>query len=168
MQVVVTRCTANMTNVLICKADMIFSASADMPAVCQNYGQVFSPGSPDPSRCHITGKGAEFAVQVGERSTAILQAINFEGKPCKDFVMKSLECDIVSEIVDTRTSCSVEGRGHAGPVQDQLPAHRQGETPATHQSPGPTRQGESISCSSEVTRRKFGHSNPNYRWGGEV
>ena len=93
------------------KADIRFSASADMPAVCRNYGQVFSPGSPDPSRCHITGKGAEFTVQVGERSTAILQAINFEGKPCEEPIMKSLECEIVSEIADTRTSCSVEGRG---------------------------------------------------------
>ena len=82
-----------------------------MPAVCRNYGQVFSPGSPDPSRCHIIGKGAEFTVQVGERSTAILQAINFEGKPCEEPIMKSLECEIVSEIADTRTSCSVEGRG---------------------------------------------------------
>ena len=41
------------------KADVRFSASADMPAVCRNYGQVFSPGSPDPSRCQIIGKGAE-------------------------------------------------------------------------------------------------------------
>ena len=93
------------------KADVRFSASADMLAMCRNYGQVFSPGSPDPSRCHITGKGAEFTVQVGERSTAILQAINFEGKPCEDPVMNSLECEIVSEVADTRTSCSVEGRG---------------------------------------------------------
>ena len=93
------------------KAGVRFSASADMLAVCRNYGQVFSPGSPDPSRCHITGKGAEFTVQVGERSTAVLQAINFEGKPCEEPVMKSLECEIVSEIADTRTSCSVEGRG---------------------------------------------------------
>ena len=80
--------------------------------------------------------------------------------------MKSLECEIVSEIADTRTSCSVEGRGQGRPVQDQLPAHHQGETPATHQSPGPARPGESISCSSEVTSREAGHSNLNYRWGG--
>ena len=93
------------------KANIRFSASADMPAVCRNYGQVFSPGSPDPSRCQITGKGTEFTVQVGERSTAILQTINFEGKPCEEPIMKSLECEIVSEIADTRTSCSVEGRG---------------------------------------------------------
>ena len=51
------------------KADARFSASADMPAVCRNYGQVFSPGSPDLSRCHITGKGPEFTIQVGERSS---------------------------------------------------------------------------------------------------
>ena len=93
------------------KAGVRFSASADMPAVCQNYGQVFSPDSPDPSRCYIIDKGAEFTVQVGERSTAILQAINFEGKPCEEPFMKSLESEIVSEIADTRTSCSVEGRG---------------------------------------------------------
>ena len=93
------------------KADMRFSASADMPVVCRNYGQVFSPGSPDPSRCHITGKGTKFTVQVGERSTAILQAIDFEGKACEEPVMKSLECEILSDIADTRTSCSVEGRG---------------------------------------------------------
>ena len=54
---------------------------------------------------------AEFTLQVGERSTAILQAINFEGKPCEEPIMKSLECEIVSEIADSRTSCSVEGRG---------------------------------------------------------
>ena len=56
-----------------CKADIVFSAPADMTTVCQSYGQVFSPGSPDPSKCHIAGKGAEAAV-VGEKSTANLQA----------------------------------------------------------------------------------------------
>ena len=55
------------------KADIVFSAPADITAVCRNYGQVFPAGSPDPSKCHITDKGAEVA--VGEKSTAILQAI---------------------------------------------------------------------------------------------
>ena len=93
------------------KADIVFSAPADMAAVCQNYGQVFSPGSPDPSKCHIAGKGAEAAV-VGEKSTANLQAINFAGKPCEE-PMKSLECELVSEITGTRASCSVERRGQS-------------------------------------------------------
>ena len=35
-------------------ADVIFSALADLTASCENYGQVFSPGSPDPSKCYIT------------------------------------------------------------------------------------------------------------------
>ena len=92
------------------KADIVFSAPADMTAVCQNYGQVFPAGSPDPSKCHIGagGKGAEAAV-VGEKSTANLQAINFEGKPCEEPI-RSLECELVSEITGTRASCSVERR----------------------------------------------------------
>ena len=85
------------------KADVVFVAPADMTTVCQNYGQVF-PAGPDPSKCHIKGKVAEAAV-VGETSTAILQATNFEGKPVP---IKSLECEFVSEIAGTRASCSVE------------------------------------------------------------
>ena len=93
------------------KSNVVFSAPADMTAVCQNYGQVFSLGSPDPSKCHIAGKGAE-VVAVGEKSTAILQAINLEGKPCEEPI-KSLECELVSEISGTRASCSVERRGQS-------------------------------------------------------
>ena len=88
------------------KADMIFSALADLTALCENYGQVFSPGSPDPSKCHITGNGAD------QTSTAILQVINFEGEPCK-VPIKVLECELVSEITGTRASCSVERRGQS-------------------------------------------------------
>ena len=90
------------------KADIVFSAPANMT---ENYGQVFSPGSPDPSKCHITGKGAEAAV-VGEKSTANLQAMYFAGKPCEE-PMKSLECELVSEITGTRANCSVERRGQS-------------------------------------------------------
>ena len=68
------------------KADVIFSALADLTALCDNYGQVFSPGSPDPSKCHITGKGADLKVSI-ETCTAILQVINFEGETCKVPIM---------------------------------------------------------------------------------
>ena len=93
------------------EADIVLSAPADMTAVCQNYGQVSPAGCPDPSKCHIAGKGAEAAV-VGEKSTANLQAINFAGKPCEE-PMKSLECELVSEITGTRASCGVERRGQS-------------------------------------------------------
>ena len=92
-------------------ADIVFSASADIAAACQNYGQVFAAGSPDPSKCHVAGKVAEVAV-VGEKCTAILQAINFRGELCKESI-KSLECSYVSEITGIEASCSVERSGQS-------------------------------------------------------
>ena len=93
------------------EANMVFSALADLTAMCQSYGQVFTSGSPDPSKCHTTGKGLEVAA-VGEKSTAILHAVSYEGKPCEEPI-KSLECELVSEITSTRASCSVERRGQS-------------------------------------------------------
>ena len=93
------------------KADMIFSALADLTASCENYGQVFSPGSPDPSKCHITGNGPDLKLSL-ETSTAILQVINFEGEACK-VPIKVLECELVSKITGTRASCSMERRGQS-------------------------------------------------------
>ena len=91
------------------EADLVFSALADLTAMCRSYGQVFASGSPDPSKCHTTGKGLEVAV-VGEKSTAILHAVSYEGKPCEEPI-ESLECELLSEITGIRASCSVERRG---------------------------------------------------------
>ena len=93
------------------EADMVFSALADLTAMCKTYGQIFTSGSPDPSKCHTTGKGLEVAV-VGEKSTAILHAINYECKPYEEPI-KSLECELASKITGTRASCSVERRGQS-------------------------------------------------------
>ena len=93
------------------EADMVFSALADLTAMCQSYGQVFTSGLPDPSKCHTTGKGFEVAV-VGEKLTAILHTVSLEGEPCEEPI-KSLECKLVSEITGTRVSCSVERRGQS-------------------------------------------------------
>ena len=93
------------------KADIVFSASADMIATCENYGYLFGSGWPDPSKCEVTGKGADVAA-VGEKCTAILQAVNFEGKLCKESI-KSLECDFVSELKHTIAICSVERSGQS-------------------------------------------------------
>ena len=93
------------------EVDMVFSALADLTAMCQSYGQVFASGSPDPLKCHTTGEGLEVAIE-GEKSTAILHAVSYEGKPCEEPI-KSLECELVSEITGTRASCSVERRGQS-------------------------------------------------------
>ena len=63
--------------------------------------------SPDSSKCHATGKGLEVAV-VGEKSTCILHAVNIGGMPCQETI--KLDCELMSEIKDTKTSCSIERR----------------------------------------------------------
>ena len=93
------------------EADLVFSALADLTAMCQSYGQVFTSGLPDPSKCHTTGKGLEVAV-VGEKSTAFLHAVSLKGKPCEEPI-ESLECELLSEITGTRASCNVERRGQS-------------------------------------------------------
>ena len=91
------------------KADMVFLTSADTIASCKNYGKILATYSPDPSKCHITGKGVEVAA-VGDKSTAILHLVNSGGIQLgRETLIKSLECELVSEITctDTRANCSI-------------------------------------------------------------
>ena len=91
------------------EADMKFSASQDIIAKCQNYGQVLLPGSPDLSKCLVTGGGLAVAV-VGEKSTALLQAINFDGEPCMKLI-SSLQCKLVSEVTGVTERGNFEHKG---------------------------------------------------------
>ena len=85
------------------EADIVFSALTDLRSMCRDYGQVFEQGSTDSSKYHATGKGLEVAV-VGEKSTCILGG----GMPCEELI--KLDCEFVSEIKYTKTSCSIERR----------------------------------------------------------
>ena len=91
------------------EADMRFFSSSEVTTACQNYGKVYAAGEPDPSQCQATGKGLETAV-VGEKSTAILQTIDFSSEPCSHPI-KSLECELVSEITGSRVIGNIERRG---------------------------------------------------------
>ena len=44
------------------EADVKFLASPDVTDMCRTYGQIFSPESPDPSKCQATGEGLEIAM----------------------------------------------------------------------------------------------------------
>ena len=92
------------------EADMRFYSSPDVTTACCNYGKIYAPGDPDPSQFQATGRGLETAV-VREKSTFILQTINFSGKPCSHPI-KSLECELVSAITGSRMIGSVERKGH--------------------------------------------------------
>ncbi len=90
---------------------IIFSTSLDVCVRCQQYGKIFSLGSPDPSRCHATGKGLEVA-KVGEKSSAILHAVNYNGAPC-EVPIQSLQCELVSEKTHATVRGSLEKRGQS-------------------------------------------------------
>ena len=87
------------------KADVIFSASADITTLCRHFGQVSTPGSPDPSKCHATGKGLE-AGTVGQTSIAVLQTCSSKCEPCTEPVT-SLECKLVSDLSGAEVTRSV-------------------------------------------------------------
>ena len=92
------------------EADIVFSAPADVSAVCHDFGQVLlAKYLPDPSKCVITGRGSEEAA-VGVQCTVVLKTVDFVGELCK-VPIRLLECEVVSEIAGTRTSCTVERRG---------------------------------------------------------
>ena len=87
------------------EANIVFSSSEEMVTVCGHMALDLL----DPSKCYAKGSGLELAV-VEEKSTSILHAINSDKKPCEQKI-KSLECQLLSEITGTRAGCSVERRG---------------------------------------------------------
>ena len=91
------------------EADIAFSVASDVIAACREYGQLYSLGSPDPSKCVVNVKAV---AEIGQWCTAILQANSFEGKLCKESIT-SLECELVSLITNTRASCNIERAGQS-------------------------------------------------------
>ena len=81
------------------EADIEFIASADVTAMCENYGRIGVPGSPDPSQCHATG----------EEYTAIVQVNDFKGEPCEKQV--TLQCELVSELTGVMVRSNIRRRG---------------------------------------------------------
>ncbi len=82
------------------EADIIFSPLPDITAECHKYGTLYSSKSPYPSRCHATG--SLHIAEVGEKSTAIMEAVNYNGIPCEEAI-QSLQCELVSELTSAST-----------------------------------------------------------------
>ncbi len=94
------------------EADIMFSTSADITAICQNYGKVYSASTQlSPSQCHIMDEGLQEAV-VGEKSTTILQAVDYNRQPYVKSI-KSLECELVSELTGVKAMGSIAKRGQS-------------------------------------------------------
>ena len=77
------------------RADIRFSASTpELTKTCQQFGQVYScPVCP--KRCYAAGKGLEVAT-VGEQATAILHAMDTDGKECEQPLVNT-SCELVSD-----------------------------------------------------------------------
>ena len=95
----------------VTQADMEYLISNEVVEVCQNYGEVSVSMPPDPSMCRTTGKGLKVAT-VMEKSSAVLQAFDFKGQPLKKLI-RSSECELVSDMTGSRTRGSVERTGQS-------------------------------------------------------
>ena len=77
------------------RADIRFSASTpQLTQTCRKFGMVYTcPASPE--RCYAAGKGLEVAT-VGEQATAILHAMDADGKECEQPLV-NISCELVSD-----------------------------------------------------------------------
>ena len=92
------------------KADMLFLATAEITSLCQSFGQVTALGSPDPSKCHFSGVGMEWAT-VDNKATSTLQVFSFSSEPYEEPV--ELQCELVSNITGVTAICSVTRKGQS-------------------------------------------------------
>ena len=78
------------------EANLKYSPSADVTALCQSYGKIVTFNCIDPSKSGITSKDAKIAI-VGKESTVLLDTVDYRGQPCKELV-KPIESELVSDI----------------------------------------------------------------------
>ena len=78
------------------RADIRFSAAGtpELTQTCQQFGKVYSCLA-FPEKCYATGKGLEVAT-VGEQATAMLYAIDADGKECEQPLVNT-SCELVSD-----------------------------------------------------------------------
>ncbi len=86
------------------EADITFAAPN---SACQSYGEVRSPSLLDASKCRIVAP--QLAALVGEECTITLHTSDFRGRPCEEPI-KSLDCELVSELSGDRVDCAIERR----------------------------------------------------------
>ena len=112
MNAKVCKKTHSLTETLKPNSGMGFKFLVDSDAVttaCQTYGQLLASSSPDPSKCLTRAKNFETKI-VGKKSIAFLEAIDFNGEPCTGPI-KSLECELLSELNGAGVQCNVEKKG---------------------------------------------------------
>ena len=105
------------------QADIRFSVAVtpEFTQTCQQFGKVYShPVSPE--RCFATGKGLEVAT-VGEQATAILYAIEADGKECEQPLVNT-SCELVSDAGGPTVKGAVQKKEKNKYTISYQPTHR--------------------------------------------
>ena len=104
------------------RADIRLSASTpELTQTCQQFGQVYThPVSPE--RCYVTGKDLEVAT-VGKQATAILHAIDKDGKECKQ-PLANTSCELVLDTGGPTVKAAVQKKEKNKYTISYQPTHR--------------------------------------------
>ena len=104
------------------RADIRFSASTpELTQTCQQFGKVYThPVSPE--RCYATGKGLKVAT-VGEQATAILHAIDADGKECEQPLVNT-SCELVSDTGGPTVKAAIQKKEKNKYTISYQPTHR--------------------------------------------
>ena len=104
------------------RADIRFSASTpELTRTCQQFGRIYShPVSPE--KCYATGKGLQVAT-VGEQATAILHAIDTDGKECEQPLINT-SCELVSDTGGPTVKAAVQKKEKNKYTISYQPTHR--------------------------------------------
>ena len=104
------------------RADIRFSANTpELSQTCQQFGKIYScPVSPE--RCYATDKGLEVAT-VGEQATAVLHAIDADGKECEQPLVNT-SCELVSDAGGPTVKAAVQKKEKNKYTISYQPTHR--------------------------------------------
>ena len=104
------------------RADIRFSASTrELTQTCQQFGKVYTcPASPE--RCYATGKVLGVAT-VGEQATAILHAMDADGKECEQPLVNT-SCELVSDAGGPTVKGAVQKKEKNKYTISYQPTHR--------------------------------------------
>ena len=104
------------------RADIKFSASTpELTQTCQQFGKVYTPPV-SPERCYATGKGLEVAT-VGEQATAILHAMDADGKECEQPLVNT-SCELVSDAGGPTVKAAIQKKEKNKHTISYQPTHR--------------------------------------------
>ena len=102
--------------------DIRFSASTpELTQTCQQFGKVYYSCPVSPERCYATGKGLEVTT-VGEQATAILRAIDADGKEYEPLVNTS--CELVSDAGGPTIKAAIQKKEKNKYTISYQPTHR--------------------------------------------